>query len=77
MVPLIKGDRGLRPAEKGGDGRFGGARLPIAYLILAFSPDGVGPAEDYDALLRFRETIFVLAYRASPLGYRLLVVSLL
>ena len=31
MVPLIEGDRRFRPAEEGGDGRLGGACLPIAY----------------------------------------------
>ena len=77
MVPLIKGDRGLRPAEEGGDGRLGGACLPVAYLMLAFSLDGVGLTEDDDALLRFRETVSILAYRASPLGCWLLAVSLL
>ena len=77
MVPLIKGDRGFRPAKEGGDGCFGGSSLPVAYLMLAFSLDGVGPAEDHDALLKFGETISVLACRASLLGYRLLAVSLL
>ena len=59
MVPLIVGDRRLRPAEEGGDGRFGGACLPVAYLMLAFGTEGVGPAEDHDALLRFGETVSV------------------
>ena len=45
--------------------------------MLAFSLDGIEPAEDHDALFRFDEAIFVLAYRASPPGYRLLAVSLL
>ena len=75
MVPLIKGDRRFRPAEEGGDERLGDACLPVAYLMLAFSLDGVGPTEDHDALLRFRETISVLACRASLLGCHLLVVS--
>ena len=77
MVPLIKGDRGLRPAEEGGDGRLDSACLPVAYLMLAFSLDDIGPAEDHDALLRFRETVSVLACHASPLGCRLLAISLL
>ena len=45
--------------------------------MLAFRPDGVGLAEDHDALLRFREAISVLACRASFLGCRLFAVSLL
>jgi len=45
--------------------------------MLAFGPDGVGPAEDHDALLRFRETISILAYRATPPDYQLLAVPLL
>ena len=45
--------------------------------MLAFSPDGVGPAEDHDALLRFGEAVFVLACHASFLGCRLFGVSLL
>ena len=45
--------------------------------MLAFGPDGVEPAEDHDALLRFRETIPVLACRTTPLDCRLLAVSLL
>ena len=49
----------------------------MAYLVLAFCPDGIGSTKDHDALLRFREAISVLAYRASFLGYRLFVVSLL
>jgi len=77
MVPLIEGDRRFRPAEEGGDGRLGGACLPVAHLVLAFCPDGIGPTEDHDALLRFKETIPVLACRATPLGCRLLAVSLL
>ena len=40
MVPLIKGDRGFQPPEEGGDGRLGGACLPVAYLMLAFSLKG-------------------------------------
>ena len=44
---------------------------------MAFGPDGVGPAEDHDALLRFGEAISVLACRASFLGCRLFAVSLL
>ena len=75
MVPLIKGDRGLQPAEEGGDGRLGGARLPVAYLMLTFSPNDVGPSEDHDALLGLGETVAVLACHASFLGYRLFVVS--
>ena len=31
MVPLIKGDRGLRPAEEGGDGRLG-VTVPYARI---------------------------------------------
>ena len=77
MVPLIKGDRGLRPAEEGGDGRLGGAHLPVAYLMLEFGPDGVRPAEDHDALFRFRETIPILACHATPPNCRLLAVPLL
>ena len=77
MVRLIEGDWGLQPAEEGGDSRLGGARLPVAYLMLAFSLDGVGPTEDHDALLRFRETVPILAYHATPLDYQLLAVSLL
>ena len=38
-------------AEEGGDGRLGGACLPITHLVLAFGPDGVGSAEDHDAFL--------------------------
>ena len=45
--------------------------------MLAFSPDGIGPAEDHDALLRFGEAISILACRASFLGRRLFVISLL
>ena len=45
--------------------------------MLAFGPDGIRPTEDHDALLRFREAISVLAYRASFLGCRLFAVSLL
>ena len=45
--------------------------------MLAFCPDGVGPAEDHDALLRFGEAVSVLAYRTSFLGRRLFAVSLL
>ena len=77
MVPLIIGDRRFRPAEEGGDGRLGGACLPIAHLVLAFGPDGIGSTEDHDALLRFGEAISVLACRASFLGCRLFAVSLL
>ena len=77
MVPLIKSDRGFRPAEEGGDGRLSGACLPIVHLVLAFRPDGVKPAEDHDALLRLGEAISVLARRASFLGRRLFAVSLL
>ena len=43
--------------------------------MLAFCPDGVGPAEDHDAFLRFGEAVFILAYRASFLGYYLFAVS--
>ena len=54
-----------------------GTIVSVAYLMLAFGPDGVRPTEDHDALLRFRETISVLACRASLLVYRLLAISLL
>jgi len=77
MVPLIKGDRRFRPAEEEGDGRLGGACLPIAHLVLAFRPDGVGPTKDHDAFFRFGEAISILASRASFLGCCLFVVSLL
>ena len=77
MVPLIKGDQGRRPAEEGGDGHLIGARLPVAYLMLAFSPNGVRPFEDHDALLKLGETVSVLACRASSLGYLVLAISLL
>ena len=77
MVPLIKGDWGLRPAKEGGDGRLSGARLPVAYLMLSFSLDGIGPAKDHDALLRLGETVSTLAYCASTLGCRVLAISLL
>ena len=68
MVPLIEGDRRFQPAEEGGDHRLGGACLPIAHLVLAFCPDGVGPTEDHDVFLRVGETVSVLACRASFLG---------
>ena len=45
--------------------------------MLVFSPDGIGPADDHDALFRFGETISVLACCASILGCRLLAISLL
>ena len=47
------------------------------HLVLAFGPGGVGFVEDHDAFLRVRETISVLARRASFLGCCLFVVSLL
>ena len=77
MVPLIEGDRRFLPAEEGGDGRLDGACLPIAHLVLAFSPNGVGPSEDHNALLGLRETVSILACRVSSLGCRVLAVSLL
>ena len=76
MVPLIKGDRRFRPAKEGGDGHLGGACLPIAHLVLALGPDGVGSAKDHDAFLRVGEAVPILARRASFLGYRLFAVSL-
>ena len=74
MVPLIEGDQRFRPAEEGGDGHLSGACFPIAYLVLALGPDGVGSAEDHDAFISVRETISILARRASFFGYRLFVV---
>ena len=62
---------------EGGDGRLGGACLPVAHLVLAFHPDGIRPIEDHDALFRFREAISVLACHTSFLGCRLFAVSLL
>ena len=75
MVPLIEGDQRFRPAEEGGDGRLGGACLPIAHLVLAFGLDGIGSAEDHDAFLRVGEAVSVLARCASFLGCRLFAVS--
>ena len=75
MVPLIKGDRGLRPAEDEGDGRLGGACLSVAYLVLELGAHGVGSPKDHDAFLGVREAIAILAHRASFLGYRLLAFS--
>ena len=61
--------------KEGGDGCLGGACLPIAHLVLAFGPDGVGSTKDNDAFLRVRETISILARRSSFLGCRLFVVA--
>ena len=58
---MIEGNRRFRPGEEGGDGRL----------------DGIGPAKDLDAFLMFGEAISILAHRASFLGCRLFVVSLL
>jgi len=75
MVPLIEGDQRFRPAEEEEDDRLSGACLPIAHLVLAFGPDGVGSTKDHDAFLRVREAISVLARHASFLGYCLFAVS--
>ena len=74
MVPPIEGDKRFRPAEEERDSRLGSACLPIAYLMLALGPDDVGSAEDHDAFISVRETISILARRASFFGYRLFVV---
>ena len=75
MVPLIEGDLRFRPAKEGGDDHLGGACLPIAYLVLAFGPDGVGSAKDHDAFIRVEETVSVLARRTSFLDCCLFTVS--
>ena len=74
MVPLIEGDQRFRLAEEGGNGRLGGVCLPIAHLVLALGPDDVGSVEDHDAFFIVRETVSILARRASFLGCRLFVV---
>ena len=74
IVPLIEGDRRFRPTKEGGDGRLGGACLPIAYLVLALGPDDVRSAEDHDAFISIGETVLVHAHRASFLGCRLFAV---
>ena len=75
MVSLIEGDRRFRPAKERGDDRLSGARLPIAYLVLALRADDIGSPEDYDAFLGVGETFPILACRASLLGCRPSVVS--
>ena len=75
MVPLIEGDRRFRLAKQGGDGRLSGACLPIAHLVLALGPDGVGSAEDHDAFISIGETVSILAHHASFLGCCLLILS--
>ena len=77
MVPLIKGDRRLRPAEVGGDGYLGGPCLSIANLVLSLGPDGIGSTEEHDAFVNVGETVPVLACHASFLDRRILAVYLL
>ena len=74
MIPLIEGGQRFQPAEEGGDGHLSGACLPIAYLVLALGPDDVGSTEDHDAFISIKETVSVLARRASFLGWHFFVV---
>ena len=77
MVPLIVGDRRLRPAKESGNGRLGGACLSIANLMLSLGPNSIGSAKDHDTFVSIREVVHVFACRTSLLGCCLFVVSLL